>query len=182
MATPEKHAKQLVRDIQSVSIASFGLELDRRIISVVQLGENAVAAAADAETHVSSDEPRIMVDGVSAVRDGLSATVEVVLRRGDDKVVGNAQGSIATSATLRLVAQATLMALRQLESAATRVDIETATVVRFGDRAVAVTTIVVVVPPNEEIVSGSAIVRLSDQDAMARAVLDATNRRLHQLR
>jgi len=41
---------------------------------------------------------------------------------------------------------------------------------------------VFVVPPSEEIVSGSAVVRVSnEQEAVARAVLDATNRRLMQL-
>src|SRR5206468_9370077 len=40
LASPEKHAKQVVRDIQSVAMASFGLALDRRVISVVQLEGN----------------------------------------------------------------------------------------------------------------------------------------------
>src|SRR5271165_1907215 len=38
LAHPGKHPKQVVRDIQSVALASFGLEIDRRIVSVVQLG------------------------------------------------------------------------------------------------------------------------------------------------
>src|SRR5947209_17357423 len=38
VAHPGKHPKQIVRDIQSIALASFGLELDRRIVSVVQLG------------------------------------------------------------------------------------------------------------------------------------------------
>ena len=37
-----KHPKQIVRDVQSIALASFGLELDRRIISVVQLGGTAL--------------------------------------------------------------------------------------------------------------------------------------------
>src|ERR1700751_3829557 len=37
LASPAKQAKQIVRDVQSVAMASFGLDLDRRIISVVQL-------------------------------------------------------------------------------------------------------------------------------------------------
>ena len=43
-------------------------------------------------------------------------------------------------------------------------------------------TIVFVAPPSEQVVSGSAIVRANqDADAVARAVLDATNRRLPHL-
>ena len=37
LAHPGKHPKQVVRDVQSVALASFGLEIDRRIVSVVQL-------------------------------------------------------------------------------------------------------------------------------------------------
>jgi hypothetical protein len=44
---------------------------------------------------------------------------------------------------------------------------------------VAVVTVVFVMPPNEQVVAGSAIVRPQQEaEAVARAVLDATNRRL----
>ena len=52
VAHPGKHPKQIARDVQSIALASFGLELDRRIISVVQLGgdvlDSQVLAAAPA--------------------------------------------------------------------------------------------------------------------------------------
>src|SRR5258708_24264220 len=38
VAHPGKHPKQIARDVQSIALASFGLELDRHIISVGQLG------------------------------------------------------------------------------------------------------------------------------------------------
>src|ERR1700710_2477604 len=41
LADPAKHAKQGGRDVQSVALASFGIEIDRRIVSVVQLGNAA---------------------------------------------------------------------------------------------------------------------------------------------
>ena len=45
------------------------------------------------------------------------------------------------------------------------------------------TTVIVVVPPYEEVIAGSAVVRAAGEfDAVARSVLDATNRRLSQLR
>ena len=39
IATQGKHPKQIVRDVQSVALAEFGLEIDRRVVSVVQLGD-----------------------------------------------------------------------------------------------------------------------------------------------
>lgn len=188
LSLPHKHAKQVVRDVQSVAMATFGLELDRRLVSVVQL--DAVASSSitggddldDVDLDLVSAE-RINVDGVTADRNGLQCVARVVLSRGDERATGTAEGLVATSSVQRLVAQATIAALRHLEPAAMRADVETATLVRLGDRTVAVSTVVVVVPPYEEIISGSAVVRTAgDFDAIARSVLDATNRRLARLR
>ena len=91
----------------------------------------------------------------------------------------SAEGSIASSARHRLVAAAAVDALRQLDPAAECIDVDHAQVVRVGAHDVAVVTVVFVVPPTEQMVSGSALVRApGEADAVARAVLDATNRRL----
>lgn len=227
LAVPLKHAKQVVRDVQSVAQASFGLDLDRRIVSVVQLDAplrrpdpevppvpqvpagpvaediehvdptlSALAEALDVSAAAPSPvaaKPkvatngvagtRINVDKVSATRSSHECTAEVVLSRGTDISTGTADGIGATSSVLRLVAQATMSALRLLEPAATKADVEAAMVVNLGARQVALTTVVLVVPPYEEVCAGSAVVRSAGElDAVARAVLDATNRRLPQLR
>lgn len=184
LSSPRKHAKQVVRDVQSVAMATFGIDLDRRIVSVVQLDAVASSSLTGPEDDPEAlDVERICVDGVTADRSGLQCTAQVVLTRGDQRATGTAEGLVATSSVLRLVAQATIAALRHLEPAAVRSDVETATMIRLGDRAIAVTSIVVVVPPYEEVISGSAMVRPAGEfDAVARSVLDATNRRLPQLR
>ena len=257
LSLPLKHAKQVVRDVQSVAMATFGLDLDRRIVSVVQLdappGARVAGAPAEpvvepatepgaeqepapatpaaapeslattpATTRAAAPEPppppplpggivdptlaalagaldvsmaaphhaptngadtRINVDTVMATRSSHQATAEVVLSRGNDLSTGTAEGIGATNSVLRLVAQATISALRLLEPAAAWADVEAAMVVTLGSRQVALTTVVLVVPPYEEVCAGSAVVRSAGElDAVARAVLDATNRRLPQLR
>jgi len=177
LASPAKHAKQVVRDVQSVAMASFGLDLDRRIISVVQLDGAHLDVAPGAPTG-----PRVVIGGISSEQNGLRNLVRVTLQRGEREGAGFAEGSIAASARPRLVAQATLDALRQLLPAAECADVELATVVRVGIREVALTSMVFVIPPHEDVVSGSALVRgANETEAVARAVLDATNRRLPQL-
>jgi hypothetical protein len=172
VAQAGKHPKQIVRDVQSVALASFGLELDRRIISVVQLGGGSLDVRAAPET-------RPAVVAISAEATGLRSLVRVRLVHEDDELVGFAEGSIAMTARHRLVALATVDALRQFEPAAECIDVDDAQIVRVGPNDVAVVTIVFVVPPLEQLVSGSAIVRPHQEaDAVARAVLDATNRRL----
>jgi hypothetical protein len=77
------------------------------------------------------------------------------------------------------VAAATVDALRQLEPAAESIDVDHVAVVRVGAHDIAVVTIVFVLPPAEQIVAGSAMVGPHQEaEAVARAVLDATNRRL----
>jgi hypothetical protein len=182
LASSAKAAKQVARDIQSVAMATFGLELDRRIISIVQLegGQGDELVADTAAMVVGS--ARVTISGITAEQNGMRNLVRVTLRRDDSEGTGFAEGSVATSARHRLVAQATLDALRQLMPAADAADVEMATVLRVGMRDVAVASVVFVIPPYEEIVSGSAVVRgPNEADAVARAVLDATNRRLPRL-
>ncbi len=194
LASPGKQPKQLVRDVQSVALAARGLELDHRIVSVVQL-DDGNGTAPEPATFMDDDEPtpasppvpspvtdRILLESASLLRSGVAATAEVALRRGEASVRASAEGSSAAALSLRLVAEATLDALRDLVPAAGRAAVETATVVRAGEREVALAVLVLVVPPNEEVVAGSATVRSGGvHEAMARAVLDAGNRRLPAL-
>ena len=121
VAHPGKHPKQIARDVQSIALASFGLELDRRIISVVQLGGDVL----------DSQIARRRICGRRSSRsppkpNGLRSLVRVTLARDDEEAVGFAEGSIATTARHRLVATATVDALRQLEPAAECIDVDNA--------------------------------------------------------
>jgi hypothetical protein len=172
VANEGKHPKQIVRDVQSVALASFGLELDRRIVSVVQLGTRD-------NLNGHADTPRLSITGITAEATGVRSLVRVTLSREGDEVVGFAEGSVATTARHRLVAHATIDALRQLEPAAGSIDVDHAEIARVGTHDVAVVTIVFIAPPSEQVVAGAAIVHAQQEaDAVARAVLDATNRRL----
>jgi hypothetical protein len=179
LAHAGKPAKQIVRDVQSVALASFGIELDRRIVSVVQLSANGTSTAAASDTLESTTRPRIVT--VQAQSSGFRTAVQVTLGTYDDERTGFAEGSIAASTRPRLLAEATLDALRQLEPAAECLDVATADVTRAGAHDVVVVLLVSVDPPHERHLSGSAIVHQHVDDAVVRAVLDATNRRLPHL-
>jgi hypothetical protein len=171
-----KAPKQTVRDIRSVAHTVFGIELDHRIVSVAQLDTN------ESDTPVGivipGGDSRVRVGGVHADTDGLRTEVRVTLLDGDREYVGYAEGSVAAIARPPLVASATLDALRQVEPAADAVHLATAEISRIGSNRVAVVTVVYVEPPMELFVSGSAIVRRERDEAVARALLDATNRRI----
>ncbi len=175
LAGSGKHAKQVVRDIQSVALASFGLDIDRRIISVVQLApDGSEVEVADHPASVA--RPRIVA--LESQSSGPRSTVRVMLAVGDDEAGGFAEGTAAASARPRLVADATLDALKQLEPAADRLDVDAAQRLSVGDHDVVVVTLVYADPPHQQRLVGSAIVQQSLDDSIVRAVLDATNRRL----
>ena len=171
-----KPAKQTVRDVRSVAQTVFGIELDHRIVSVAQLNTNEQNAPVGIE--LARGEVRSRVAGINVEAVGLRAQVRVVLSEGDREHTGYAEGSVASVARPQLVATAALDAVRQMEPAAEAIHITSAEISRIGSNRVAVVTVVYVDPPTELVVSGSAVVRRDRDDAVVRALLDATNRRL----
>jgi hypothetical protein len=188
LALPGKPPKQIVRDVQSVAMASFGLELDRRIISVVQIGgddvadDTAVVHEEEADQAEDAFRPRIVAINIEVA--GLRAFVRVTLAYNKDERAGSAEGTIAAASRPRLVGAATLDAIQQLVPAAECLDLDSAQIVRVGPHAMAIVALVLVVPPTEQLVSGSAIVHPNQDpsDAVVRAVLNATNRQLSRVR
>lgn len=180
LATPAKHPKQLVRDIQSVAKVAFDMELDHRVISVVQLDNGNLPEAMQAGGDPAMvDDDRITVSTVSTSRSGLRCTAKVGLLRAEIEEVGEADGTVASGNVNLLVARATLDALSRHDPRAGRLDVEGAALQHLGTRSFATASIVLLNPPYEEVLLGSAPVRSAGpEDAIARAVLDATNRRL----
>jgi hypothetical protein len=179
LADNSKPAKQTVRDVRSVAQTVFGLELDHRIVSVAQFDANDTEEAAHSDA--VRNETRVRVGSVRFDSEGVRATVQVVLATGEQEQSGYAEGSVAAIGRPQLVAAAALDALRQLESSADAVHLSAAEVTRVGGTRIAVVTVVWVEPPLELPMSGSAVVRRDRDDAIARALLDAVNRRLSRL-
>ena len=184
-----KPAKQVVRDIQSLAMARYDLDIDHRIVSVVQIDDgdgpalrlavppnDTIDVTDNAPAHVETS-PRPLVDAVVVRTSHSEAEVTVTLAFGGDVFIGSASGSAAIASRPRIVARATLDALGELLG--TPADIEHSTVLPVGSRSVAVSVLQIQVPrTGEQVLSGSAVVRGDESDAVARSVLDALNRRL----
>jgi hypothetical protein len=179
LADHSKPAKQTVRDVRAVAQTVFGIELDHRIVSVAQLETDEHNEPVGIE--LPRAEQRARVGSINVETVGVRAEVRVVLLDGDREITGYAEGSVASLVRAQLVATAALDAVRQLEPAADAVHVATAEVARVGPSRVAVVTVVYVDPPVELVVSGSAVVRRDRDEAVVRALLDATNRRLSRL-
>jgi hypothetical protein len=180
LAHPGKHPKQVVRDVQSVALASFGLEIDRRIVSVVQLAPTGPTGPT-AQEGPAAVTSRMGIGSIQSLLEGRRTTIRVSLSTGGREATGFAEGSSAVAARMRLLALATLDALRQLVDAAQALELEDASIARVGGHDVALVTLVHVDPPLEYQLIGAVLARQSPDSAAVRAVLDAVNRRLAYL-
>ena len=180
LAARDKAPKQVVRDVQSLAMAEFDLEIDHRIVSVVQLDgadELSTGSAAESATEPAPAANRITIAAIAVESAGAYVVVAVTLAAGESSATGTSKGPAGTASRARIVARATLEAVSQLVQI-DPAELDQAQVVSIGNRDVAVTTVQLVTAHGEQVVSGSAVVRSDPADAIARAVLDELNRRI----
>lgn len=168
---PTKPPKQVVRDVQSVALASLGIQLDRRIVSVVQVDQHDLT---------TGDRP--IVEDIGEEITGSRMTMTVTLSWHDEQLIGKAQGPAAAATRLRLVADATLSALELALSDEAAFAIAAVDTPQVGGHSVAVAIVVIVAGGVERLVSGSAIIAGDAAKATVKAVLDALNRQVPHLR
>lgn len=171
LARRTKAPKQLVRDVQSLSQALFGEEIDRRVVSIVQL----------ADSDLGSEFRPALID-VAETLDGSRAEVTVTLRWNDAILSGTARGAAATSTRARQIAEATIEAVRQGINPGAALGINSMDVPTLGNRRVAIAQVVVVTEATERNLIGCAYVEDEESRAVVRAVLDALNRFLPDLK
>lgn len=171
LARRTKPPKQLVRDVQSLSQALFGEDIDRRVVSIVQLSDG------DLEGGIRP----ALVD-IAETLDGSRAEVSVTLRWNDTLFTGSVSGAASTSTRHRQVAEATIDAVRQGIHPNAALAINSMDVPTLGTRQVAVSQVVLVTDATERTLIGCAFVEDDVARAVVRAVLDALNRLLPDLR
>lgn len=171
LARRTKAPKQLVRDVQSLSQALFGEDIDRRIVSIVQLSDG----------DLDGGLRPALVD-ISETLDGSRAEVVVRLRWQDSVFSGTSSGAASTSTRSRQIAEATIDAIRQGIHPDAALAISSMDIPTLGSRRVAVAQLVLVTDATERSLIGSAYVEDDEARAVVRAVLDALNRLLPDLR
>ncbi|HUG31722.1 MAG TPA: hypothetical protein VMM14_02425 [Acidimicrobiia bacterium] len=171
LARRNKHPKQVVRDVQSLGQALFGTNIDRRIVSVVQL----------ADSVLDSGSRPALVD-VSESTDSNRTEVTVTLKWKERLLVGQSTGAAATATRWRLVAEATLEAVRQAIHHNVGLGVASMDLPTLGSRQLAIAQVVVVTETSERTLIGSAYVETDESHAVVRSVLDALNRLLPDLK
>jgi hypothetical protein len=106
VSSTKRAPKQIVRDIESVMLADFGIKLDHRKISIARVEDR------DEARRPRAQRPKLV--GITSSSSGGKGSVEVSLERAGLEVSGEAEGVAWGGGLLRLVAQATFRALEKL--------------------------------------------------------------------
>lgn len=169
LAAPSKSPKQVSRDIQSLAMARFGVNIDRRVISVVQLSTDSIKEP-------KTPRPRLL--RIKESTDNNRASLTVTLGWESGEFIGSASGPEGPSARLRLVGEATLHAMESIFDATPPLALDAIGPASVGMRTALIAVIVFASKSGEELVVGSALSHGDDDEAAVKAVLDALNRRL----
>jgi len=165
--------KQIVRDVESMLIAQFNLQIDHKKISVVQVGEEE-----DEGTFAITEPTRPQLVGVTIGTINGMAEVKVELLTGDKLTQGDAQGPSSSHNKLRLFVESTLKALTPLISDKFLFVTEDVRITQLAKQQVALVSITMVTSMGEQSLTGCALVRSDDREAVVKATLDAVNRKL----
>lgn len=172
VAEGDRSPKQLVRDVQSLAAAGFGMTIDHRIVSIVQLAEK------ELEVPVRSNRP--VLDRVVFANKGAEGWVKVALVWPSGEM---SEGAAAAGATRETRARGAALAVKQaLDAEAARlgaaIDVEHVSIQQVGTGD-AVTVRVGYAEKGTSIsLVGSAIVHDDVATASVHALLQAVNRKL----
>jgi hypothetical protein len=109
LAGSERAAKQIVRDVESILVTQFDMQIDHKKISVAQVEDDEEEGSF---TTVESTRPKLV--GVTLRTVNGVADVKVELLTGDKIIEGITQGPSSAHNKLRLFVEATLKALSRL--------------------------------------------------------------------
>lgn len=188
LTTDEVPPKQTVRNVESALMAHFGMRVDHRKISVATTQEGAKAAMRSwMDVQASSSAPasptrRMYFEDVEVRRSRTrGVTCRVTLRKGEQSVVGEAEGMEHDRAWIELAAQATMVAIAKAEG-----DMALALygvkLVEAFDRTFVFVGVTARIGRDSVLLTGSCEVRESAETSSALAVLDATNRWIAHVR
>lgn len=160
--------KQVVRDIESILLAIYDYKIDRKIISIAQI-----------DTGESRKVGRIIYEGISlGIKDNyVQCEVKLTV---DGEEYSSIQRAISTKMNkYRVVAKATVAAVEQVIGQDSIFDVED--IITNNSKDVVFVTVIINMINNftEDRLLGSAIVRGDINEAIAKATLDAINRKVN---
>lgn len=187
LASIERSPKQISRDVQSALFATYGIEVDHRIISIAQLPEDPFAkalspAGSAAEENAAAKEVRLLFTGIDSSQKNGLFEANVYLSCDTKCYTGSARSRNTEMQRNRAVAGATLGAVNDLlggeyfslmevkQVNISDLDINI-TVVEFQENATAAPVTLI----------GAAVQQDNTPASIVRSTLDAINRNFSKL-
>ncbi|MGH2751479.1 MAG: hypothetical protein ACRDK3_11505 [Actinomycetota bacterium] len=173
--------KQIVRDVQSLAVAGFGVSIDHRIVSVVQIDEDAAADTSVSLASARLPSPgRPVVESVRSNVEGATRSIQVVLGWPQGvRTEGRAAAGTSRELQARAAMEATVEALAPaLSVRSMRVEVEHAFLQAMGRDEAIVVKATVYEGGEATAVTGAVLVEDEVASAGVRALLHAVNRKL----
>src|SRR5690606_10934503 len=151
--------------IRSAPFAGLGVELDLDRINLVEVAREG--------------EPvgnRILFHSVNVYREGNRAEAQVELRRDGASFIGTASGPPIRHGLPRMVARATLEAIRQIAGEDLALELLAVELRRLGGRRLVLSHLVLLRGREETLLTGSVLVTRDPYEAVVFSLLDALNR------
>lgn len=167
VASTIRAPKQIVRDIESILLAMFNYRIDRKIISIAQIGTDTVKVI-----------KRIKFEGVSIETHGSNIDCKVRLSHEGEEYICVKGGVKTTSNRYKVVAKATIGAITQITGSKYIFDIQDVLLSTSRDITFICVVVNIIINEKEESLVGTAIISDDTNEAIAKATLDAINRRI----
>ncbi len=178
LASGQKAPRQIVRDIESLLMARFGIAVDHKKISIAQINSGPVTAAPAAPKPRAPG--RLKIGQVALDAQDFEAAVQVTLEHGGSRFSGSAKGAATQSGRLRLAAIATLEAAAKCLGPEANLALEHVSIMPTSSGEVAVACVSMIKRTGEQLYAGSAMVKATECDSVVKATLAAINRHITQ--
>lgn len=167
VAGNNRAAKQIVRDIEATLLAVFDYEIDRKIISIAQI-----------DTEVVTPIKRIKYEGISIANEGNELQCQVKLEH-EGEIHSCIKQCIKTARNrYNIIARATIGAIEEITKSKYVFDVHDTFVTDSKEISFACVIINMIEQGKENHLIGTALIRDDINEAIARAALDAVNRKL----
>lgn len=161
-----RSAKQLVRDIQSVLIATYNIQIDHKKISIAEIQDNSLKKA----------DCRLKIMSVSHDNSGQKAMVKVVLDN-HRNIFENSRIGVNTSRNIdRMLVDVTLKTVEDAYGYEEVFILEDIKTINISTDKVVIVVIACLDGGYEEKLCGSCLVKNDYKEAVVKATLDALNR------
>lgn len=169
LSNGNRSPKQIVRDIESSLLAAYDFRIDRKVISIAQIDIN-----------YREEVKRAKFNGASIKTAGNALECSVSLSYDGEEYCDSVIGVKTATNRRKIVADAAVRTVEKILGQAYLFSIEDVLVNTSRDITFVAVLVSSVIDENEETMVGSAIVKDDMDEAIAKATLDAVNRRIQK--